>query len=105
MRAPDVSFVSRERIPADGVPEGFWNIAPDLTVEVVSPSERPDDVQDKVIDYLTAGTRIVWVIYPRTKTVTVYRSLQNIRVLTTNDTLSGEDVVPGFSCQVSDLFE
>jgi len=69
VRAPDVSFVSRERIPADGVPEGFWNIAPDLAVEVISPSEQPDDVQDNVIDYLAVGTRIVWVIYPLTKTL------------------------------------
>ncbi|MEP7200521.1 MAG: Uma2 family endonuclease [Chloroflexota bacterium] len=105
VRAPDVSFVAREHIPPSGVPEGYWQIPPDLAVEVISPSERPDDVQDKVIEYLSAGTRLVWLIYPRTKTVTVYRSLRNIRVLTSNDTLSGEDVVPGFACQVSELFE
>jgi Uma2 family endonuclease len=104
LRAPDVAFISKERLPVGGIPPGYWTIAPDLAVEVVSPSERPDDIQSKIIDYLTAGTRMVWVIYPRTRSVTVYRSLAEVRVLTDIDILSGEDVVPGFNCNISQLF-
>jgi Uma2 family endonuclease len=104
VRAPDLSFVARERIPANGMPVGYWPIAPDLAVEVISPSEGVNDIQTKVIAYLSAGTRMMWLVFPRTRTVTVYRSLQNARILTANDTLSGEEVVPGFTCQVAELF-
>ncbi len=104
VRAPDVWFVARERIPPEPS-EGFGQLAPDLAVEVMSPSDRPDDVQSKVLEYLAAGTRLVWVAFPRTKTVTVYRSAQSIRLLSPEETLSGEDVVPGFSCKIAELFE
>lgn len=104
VRAPDISFIARERIPPNGMPPGFSPIVPDLVVEVISPSEGSDDIQDKLVAYLSAGTRMLWVVFPRTRTVTVYRSLQNARILTASDMLSGEDVVPGFACQVSELF-
>lgn len=104
VRAPDISFIARERMPANGMPAGFAPIAPDLVVEVMSPSESSDDIQDKLVAYLSAGTRMLWVVFPRTRTVTVYRSLQNARILTAADTLGGEDVVPGFACQVSEIF-
>ena len=104
VRAPDLSFVARVRIPATGMPVGYWPIAPDLAVEVISPSEEVNDIQNKVIAYLNAGTQMLWVVFPRTRTVTVYRSLQNVRILTADDTLSGEEVVPGFACQVAELF-
>ena len=86
--------------------EDLWRtpMAPDLVVEVISPLESSDDIQDKVVAYLAAGTRMLWVVYPRTRTVTVYRSLQNARILTAQENLSGEEVVPGFECRVSEIF-
>jgi Uma2 family endonuclease len=74
-------------------------------VEVVSPTDKLYQVEEKAFAYLEAGTQLVWVIKPRSKTVTVYRSEIDITVLTRNDTLNGEEVVKGFSCQVAELFE
>ncbi|HKA55800.1 MAG TPA: Uma2 family endonuclease [Candidatus Binatia bacterium] len=105
VRAPDVSFVARERIPAEGVPTGYWPGAPDLAVEIVSPSDRFDDVVEKVAEYLAAGTRLVWVIHPRTHTVMVYRATGEVQLLRGHEELGGEGVLPGFTCPVSALFE
>lgn len=104
VRAPDAAFVSQTRIPEGGVPDGFWPGAPDLAGEVVSPGDSSEEVQAKVTDYLAAGTRLVWVVHPKTRTVTEYRSLDEVRVLREEDTLDGADVVPGFSVAVRDLF-
>ncbi len=76
-----------------------------LAVEVVSPTDTVYDVCEKVLEYLDAGVRIVWVIEPVIKTVTVYRSRTDIKVLTLLDTLTGEDVVEGFQCSVTAIFE
>ncbi|OIN96432.1 MAG: Uma2 family endonuclease [Anaerolineae bacterium CG03_land_8_20_14_0_80_58_20] len=105
VRGPDVAFVSRERIPPEGVPEGFWPMAPDLAIEVVSPGDTAAEVETKACDYLDAGTRLVWVVNPKTQRVTEYRSLSDIRMLTVNDTLDGADVIPGFSLPLKELFE
>ena len=104
VRAPDIAFVRQERIPAGGNPRGFWDGAPDLAVEVVSPSDTFSEVEEKVDDWLAAGTRMVWVVNPRRRTVTVYRSRTAIAILTPNDVLDGQDVVPGFACHVADMF-
>ncbi len=104
VRAPDVSFIARERIPSEGVPTGYWPGAPDLAVEIVSPSDRFDDVVEKVAEYLAAGTRLVWVVHPRTQTVMVYRASGEVQLLRSHEELSGEDVIPGFTCLVSTLF-
>jgi Uma2 family endonuclease len=72
VRATDVAYVRADRIPNEGIPKGFWNIAPDLAVEVVSPGETADEVRDKVRDYLQAGTLLVWVVYPRSKDVVMH---------------------------------
>jgi Uma2 family endonuclease len=104
VRAPDVSFITRDRVAAQGVPEGYWPFAPDLAAEVISPSDRFDDVLTKVQEYLRAGTRLVWVFHPRTKTVTVYRANSEVQLLQGHAELSGEDVVPGFHCRVTELF-
>ncbi len=104
VRAPDVAFVRAERIPPEGEPEtSFWAIAPDLAVEVVSPSESKKDMEEKVADYLGAGTRLVWALHGRTRTATVYRPGRRPQPLTEDDQLDGEDVLPGFSCRVGDL--
>jgi Uma2 family endonuclease len=106
VRGADTAFVAKERVPVEGMPdEGYWPLAPDLAVEVISPSDRPDDVQEKVQEYLAAGTRMIWVVYPKTRTVTVYRSLKDVKVLRADEILSGEDVLPGFERKVSDIFE
>ncbi len=105
VRAPDVAFVAQSRIPEEGVPEtGFWAIAPDLVAEVVSPNDRMTEIQDKVTDYLAAGVRLVWVVDPKTETVTVYQSLKQVKVLVAEDVLEGEDVLPGFELALKKLF-
>src|ERR1051325_8742265 len=104
VRAPDFAFVSRERIPEDGVPKGYWVGAPDLAVEVVSPGDVYGEVEEKVIEWLDAGTRMVIVVNPRRRPATVYRSRSNVKILSDSDELSGEDVLPGFSCLVSQFF-
>jgi Uma2 family endonuclease len=105
VRGPDVSYVRAERIPSAGVPEGFWDLAPDLAVEVVSPSETAEDVREKVRDFLQAGTPLVWTIYPRTREVIVHTPDGIARTYNIDDTLMYSDVLPGFTCTVAELFE
>ena len=100
---PDIAFVSTSRLPEDK--RQASPIAPDLAVEVLSPSDIQYRVIEKAFAYLNAGTRLVWIIEPVGETVTVYRSETDIKTLTREDTLTGEDVVEGFSCQVAQLFE
>ena len=100
---PDIAFISTERIPADLSKAS--PVPPDLAVEVVSPTDILHRVEEKAFVYLEAGTQLVWVLKPVSKTVEVYRSETDIKLLTRNDTLTGEDVVEGFSCQVAELFE
>ena len=100
---PDIAFVSAARLP-DDLSTAFA-IPPDLAVEVVSRTDILHRVEEKAFAYLEAGTRMVWVLKPVSETVMVYRSKTNIRVLTCEDILTGEDVVEGFSCQVAQLFE
>ena len=100
---PDIAFISTERFPDD--PSKASPVPPDLAVEVVSPSDILRRIQEKVFAYLETGTQLVWVLEPRSKTVTVYRSETDITLLTRNDTLSGEEVVKGFTCSVAELFE
>jgi Uma2 family endonuclease len=77
VRLPDVAFVARGRFEGDKVPEGFSPVVPDLAVEVLSPEDRPRSVLDKVGEYLDAGVSLVWVVDPKSRTATVYRSLTN----------------------------
>ncbi|HJZ48877.1 MAG TPA: Uma2 family endonuclease [Roseiflexaceae bacterium] len=105
VRGPDVSYVRAERIPSSGVPEGFWELAPDLAVEVVSPSETADEIREKVRDFLYAGTPLVWTIYPRTREVIVHTPDGVARTYGFDDTLSFSDVLPEFTCSVRELFE
>lgn len=104
VRKPDVSFVRKGRFPQDRIPKGYIRIAPDLAVEVLSPNDLADEVETKVEEYLDAGVRLVWVISPKAETVTVYRADRSAVKLHEADELSGENVLPGFRCKVSDLF-
>lgn len=97
VRAPDVSFLSNARVPQDGVPDKFIPGAPDLAVEVLSPSDTMLEMEEKVADWLAARTQLVWVINSRQRTVTVHRADGSVTVLRQEQILDGEQVVPGFS--------
>ena len=105
VRAPDVAFVVAARVPAGGLPDGYFPGTPDLAVEVVSRSEGAADIQRKVSEYFAAGARLVWIVYPDMRQVVVFRSARESVVLTAQDTLDGGDLLPGFACRVSELFE
>ena len=102
-RKPDVAFVSQERLPENR--RQASPIPPDLAIEVVSPTDKTYEIQEKVSEYLNAGARMVWVVEPILKTVTVYRSPNDIKTLTINDSLTGENVIEGFQCLVAEIFE
>jgi Uma2 family endonuclease len=103
VRGPDVSYWSFERLPT--VPEDdYIRVAPELAVEVLSPSNRPGEVIQKVREYLAIGTNIVWVLSPPDRSVTIYRTVEEGRVLHSGSTLTAEDVLPGFSIPVAKLF-
>jgi len=103
VRAADAAFVRNERLP-DPLPEGFFHGPPDLAVEVISPSDLAQEIAQKIDDYLQAGARLVWAIYPATRTVAVHRAPREVRVYGVGDELTGEDVLPGFTCAVADVF-
>ncbi len=104
VRAPDVSFVAKDRLSIIA-PRGYVQGPPDLAVEVLSPDDRAGEVLDNVQQWLDAGCRAVWVIDPKTRSVTVYRSDRDIAVLRESETLCGDDVVEGFAIAVRELFE
>jgi Uma2 family endonuclease len=106
VRAPDAAFVSRARLEEVGEIEGYWPGAPDLAVEVISPSDTHTEVVEKALAWLEAGCRMVLAVDPSRRTVTVYRALDDIRILTgeADETLDGADVVPGWSLPVAELF-
>jgi Uma2 family endonuclease len=104
VRAPDVAFVGRGRIPASGITKKFWLGAPDLAVEVLSPGDTYEEVDEKVEDWLDAGTRAVWIVNPRRRSVNVYRSMTDVTRLADSDDLEVGEVVPGFRCEVSEIF-
>ena len=103
VRMPDVSFVRKERIPPDGLPKGFFPGAPDLAVEVISPSDSYSEVAEKAAQLLEAGTQLVVLIDPRTRTVSLHYDGEIDR-LSERDMLTLGDVVPGFECGVGELF-
>lgn len=102
---PDVGFVSFERGRAHLRSSSPFPGAPDLAVEVLSPSNRPAEMHGKVADYLAAGCRLVWVVDPKRETVAAYRTLLSPVLLGPGDPLEGGDVLPGFSVLVKELFE
>jgi len=104
VRAPDVAFVRREKIPESGITKKFWPGAPDLAVEVPSPGDTYAEVEEKVEDWLAAGARAVWIVNPKRRSVSVYRSMTDVTRLSDADELEGVDVVPGFRCKVSEIF-
>jgi Uma2 family endonuclease len=102
--APDASFVTRQRIEQVGIGKGYRAGAPDLVVEVVSPSDSFVDVEAKVARWLAGGCRMVVVVNPSRRAATVYRSRDDIALLTEGDVLDGGDVVPGWTLPLRELF-
>jgi Uma2 family endonuclease len=103
VRAPDVAFVGAERVRG-GNTSGFFEGAPDLAVEVLSPHDRAGEVFAKVKDWIAAGCKAVWVVDPQTQTVTVYRGGGEASILNATDALTGGDLLPGFSVAVAEIF-
>ena len=104
VRFPDGSFIRRGRLPHDVPPRGHVRIVPDLLIEVVSPNDLAWEVEVKVTEYLRAGVPLLWVFYPDTCTVWIYRASGQVTHLSVEDTLSGEEVLPDFTCLVADVF-
>ncbi|MGI5863396.1 MAG: Uma2 family endonuclease [Myxococcales bacterium] len=102
--APDVAFVAREHLPSAAEQAGFWPLAPDLAVEIVSPSDLAAELQAKVKQYLSAGVRLVWVVYPRTQTVLAFSEDGSIRQYDKAETLEAGPVLPGFAYPLARLF-
>ncbi|MBL8796210.1 MAG: Uma2 family endonuclease [Planctomycetia bacterium] len=104
VRFADGSFVAKGRLPEERVPDGHMRIAPDLAVEVISPNDIADEVEAKREEWLEAGVKLLWLIYPPIRSVRVYHVGGQCPTLGPNDELSGEDVLPGFTCKVAELF-
>ncbi len=104
VRGPDVVFLSRARF-GETLPDRWPEYGPDLAVEIRLPSDRRRKLAEKIAQYFAAGTRLVWVIDPKARTVVVYHSPDDARVLRPGEELDGEEVVPGFRCRLSRLFD
>ena len=103
VRMPDVSYVSRARLPK--VPDRGWiDVPPEFAAEVVSPNDQVSDAEDKARDYVRAGVDLVWVVVPSTRAVHVWHAQGHREVLEVGDLLSGGSVLPGFEVPVADLF-
>lgn len=101
---PDLTFIRNERLP-QGPSEGYWDGAPDLAVEILSPGDRPGTVRRKIGEYLLRGTTMVLVIDPRRRTATIHRPERATLTLTSEATLDLSEIVDGFTCRVSAIFE
>ncbi len=104
VRGADVLFISEARLGGHLEGKGFLKVAPDLVVEVLSPSDARTEVEEKLAEYFSRGVRLAWVADPKGQTVRAYRSPEDVRVFGSGDTLPGDDVLPGFIVPVSQLF-
>jgi len=105
VRIPDVSFVSWERLPGRRVSrEPIWGLAPDLAAEVLSRSNTPQEMRRKLDEYFHVGVRLVWYVYPESRTVEAYTAADRPTLLGEKDVLKGGDVLPGFELPLEELF-
>jgi len=104
VRKPDVSFVANGRLTDQKIPKGDILIAPDIAVEVVSPNDLYEEIEEKIDDYIQSGVKLIWIVSPTWKTVQIRRLDLTAAIVTATGTLSGEDVIPGFTCPLADLF-
>jgi Uma2 family endonuclease len=102
VRGPDIWFVSNARIPENT--EKFWEVAPDLVAEIISPSDTANVIKGKLSDYFLAGTQVVWLVYPLFRQVEAHSSDGKIIVFTESDTLQASTILLGFSCNVAEVF-
>lgn len=102
--APDISFISRKRLPESEIPDGYLTTVPELVVEVISPSESKNDVKDKVKRWFDFGVGVVVLINPRKRSVTVHHSISQFISLDESSILVLDDVIAGFSYPISKLF-
>lgn len=100
---PDGAFVASVRLAQTGVPSGLYDGAPELVLEVISPTDRPKQYEEKAQIWLAAGARLVWLIHPRKRTATIYRPGLTPVTISADEHLTGEDVVPGFRCRLGDV--
>lgn len=105
VRIPDASFTPKDRLSATGAAEGHSRVVPALVVEVVSPNDSASDLNEKIEDFLAAGVPLIWVPYPETRSVYVYRGDGTGTLLRAGDALEGEAILPGFRCEAAKLFE
>ncbi len=105
VRSPDVAFMLKERLPEGKPVKGFADGAPDLAVEIVSPSELHSELLHKVGEYFESGAKQVWLLFPETQTVKVFTAPFEVQTLTADDELTGGDLLPDFRCKVRDLFD
>ncbi len=103
VRRPDVSFVRYGRLPGGVLPRGWIKIRPDLAVEVVSPNDTAEELDERLEDYERAGIPLIWVVYPKLRTAKVYRGDGSFRRVREEDMLSGEDIIPGFRCLLREV--
>ena len=104
VRGPDLAYWSIERLPLDADPELYTSVPPDLAIEILSPSNTPRQMVKKIKEYFQHGVRMVWIVDADFRSVTVYRKPGKGTILWEDELVSGEDVLPGFSCRVGDLF-
>lgn len=102
--APDIAFIKQERLTLASETEKFWSGAPDLAVEVLSPSDTVYEVDEKVATWLSSGTKMVWVVSPKMRSIHIHRSGASIQTLSEGDVLDGQDIVPGFRLNLAELF-
>lgn len=104
VRFPDASFVRSGRLSNDVGPKGHMRIVPDLVLEVVSPNDLAGEVDAKIVEYQKVGVPLIWVAYPDSRSIYVYRQDRPFERLGPNQTLTGDEVLPGFAIPVADLF-
>ena len=103
LRSPDVTFIRFEKLPAE-FPQTFAQVVPDLAVQILSPSDSPSQMAAKIGEFLECGVTLVWVVDPERKTATVYRSISDTKQYSSDDVITAEPILPGFSCPVSRFF-
>ena len=103
VRCPDFAFTRYDRFPNGEVPDGFVEFAPDLAVEIISPSEEPADMARKVEEYFASGAQQVWHLFPETKTLKVFRSPLDVTTYQPEEEIDLSDILPGFRSKVANL--
>jgi Uma2 family endonuclease len=105
VRAPDVMFLSERRVPTAGIPKHYLTIPPDLAVEVVSPNDTFSELTEKAESYIKAGVKLVWIVDPQTRRAHVYRAGKAMQTFTAAESLSGEEVLPGFELALNEVLK